>query len=388
MSHTAIDSLYRMGYTDREAAFVYMVAVHSGYFLRRQFIACVQRERGGVATSFLRKAAELGHVTALPCSEGRYLYHLHGKQVYQIIGRADSQNRRMKSTQEIRRRLILLDYVLHHLGKQTFLESEEAGQQLFTALKVKPEAVSRTTSFLPSVPVSFIQTAEMPTVHFAFVDEAQRSLSRFVRFLAAYGPLIRSLDHAQVVYVSTSPMNFEAAQHLFARHMPLTHAAGAACPLGIEHLLRWLTIQQEFHHGNGSITPAEHQLFLEGKSLYCAPVHTGLIASWNNGTMDADRVRKLLHPQTHRAQFVSELIDADYPQLLNPDAGRSLGSLRGQTPVQNVLFDNRMAGSAGVEVAGLGAGTTHPSGVPANARRSRPQPGENSAGPFSGPREN
>lgn len=127
MSYDAIDNLERCGYTDREATFLYMVAVHSGYFLRRQFIESVKRERGGVATSFLKKAMELGHLTALPCADGRYIYHLHSKQVYRLAGREDSQNRRLKSTPEIRRRLVALDYVLHHLGQEKFIESDEAG---------------------------------------------------------------------------------------------------------------------------------------------------------------------------------------------------------------------------------------------------------------------
>ena len=346
MSYTALDSLMRAGYTDREATFIYMAAVHSGYFLRRQFIASVKRERGGVATSFLRKAEELGHITALPCAEGRYIYHLHSKQVYRIIGRDDSQNRRLKSTLEIRRRLIALDYVLNHLGQESFIESDEARQQLFSSLKVKPEALQRTAAFLPSVPTSFQQSEEPPTVRFAFVDEAQRSTSRFAHFLEAYGGLIRSLERAVIAYASTSPMNFTAARRLFERFMPLGHGT-SACPLGIDHLIRWLETRHRFHAGRSAITPADHQLLLQGESIYRAPVHMGLIASWGNGAMDADKVRRLFHAETHRAQFVIELIDADYPKFLNSGVGSSMGSVRGQALPQKTLFDNDLAESEG-----------------------------------------
>lgn len=346
MSHTALDSLVRAGYTDREATFVYMASIHSGYFLRRQFIASVQRERGGVATSFLRKAAEMGHVTALPCAEGRYIYHLNSKQVYRIIGRDDSQNRRMKSTPEIRRRLIALDYVLNHLGQESFVESEEARQQLFSSLKVKPEALNRTAAFLPSVPTSFLQS-KPPTVRFAFVDEAQRSTSRFAHFLEAYGGLIRSLENAVVAYASTSPMNFTAARRLFERYMPIGQTTTNGCPLGVEHLVRWLETRHRFHSGRGAITPTDHQLLLQGESIYRAPVHLGLIASWGNGAMDADKVRRLFHAETHRAQFVTELIDTDYPKFLNSGVGSSMGSIRGQAIPQKTLFDNDLAESEG-----------------------------------------
>ena len=91
MSQNAFESLLRFGYTDREATFLYLTAVHSGYFLRRQFIECVHRERGGVATNLLRKAMKLGHVATLPCFEGRFIYHLHGKQIYRALDQSDSQ---------------------------------------------------------------------------------------------------------------------------------------------------------------------------------------------------------------------------------------------------------------------------------------------------------
>ena len=193
MSQSAFESLLRFGYTDREATFLYVVAVHSGYFLRRQFIACVHRERGGVATNFLRKAMELRHIRALRCNEGRFIYHLHGKQIYHAIDRSDSQSRRLKSTPEIRRRLISIDYVLLHLGKERFIESAEAMQQLFASLKAKPDAVERAAAFIQPGPVSILGADDKPTVRFAFVDETQRSMSRYRRFLAASSDLIRSL---------------------------------------------------------------------------------------------------------------------------------------------------------------------------------------------------
>lgn len=347
MSHAALESLIRAGYTDREATFVYMVAVHSGYFLRRQFIESVQRERGGVATSFLRKATELSHVTELPCAEGRFIYHLHGKQVYRMIDRSDSQSRRLKSTLEIRRRLIAFDYVLSHLRDQKFIESEEARSHLFTLLKVKPDAVSRASSFVQSVPTSFFGPEEAPTVRIAFVDEAQRSTSRFARFLKAYGELIRSLDRVEVVYVSTSPMNFAPAQRLFQQHMPLRYSSAPACPLGVEHLVRWLEVRRRFHHEHGPISPADHQLLLEGERIYRATVHLGLIASWDNGAMNADKVHRFFHAETRQVNFTTELIDADYPRFLNSDAGGSAGSVRGQVAQPKTLFDNDIAESVG-----------------------------------------
>ncbi len=91
MSYDGIDNLTGCGYSEREATFLYIVAVHSGYFLRRQFNQFVSRERGAIATYFLRRATELNHITELPCAEGRRIYHLSDRQVYRLVGLDSSQ---------------------------------------------------------------------------------------------------------------------------------------------------------------------------------------------------------------------------------------------------------------------------------------------------------
>lgn len=339
MSYDAIDNLTGCGYSEREAAFLYVVAVHSGYFLRRQFNQFVARERGAIATHFLRKAAELGQVTEMPCAENRIIYHLSSKQVYGMVGQRESQNRRIKSPREILRRLVALDYVLLHIDRERFIETDTARNQLFTQLKVKPENISCSEQFAHSVPVSLIGSAESPKIRFAFIDEGQRSTSMFARFLTTHKQLLCGLPTAETVYVSLSPAPFSQAQHVFDRHMPLRNSVSSACPRGIEHIVRWLEIQHRFHHGQGSIAPAEHQLFLEGQSIYRAPIHLGLIASWKNGAMNATKVRELFRVDAQRVSLVTELLDTEYPRSIDPTAGYTVG----YDDSQKCLFDKDLA---------------------------------------------
>src|SRR2546422_3891641 len=114
VQYDPIDTIGHLGYSEREATFLYTVATYSGYFLRRQFNFSVQRQRGAIATHFLRKAKRSGHVREIQCEPGRSLYQLHSKSIYGIVGQKDSRNRRVKSAGEIRRRLIMLDFVLAH----------------------------------------------------------------------------------------------------------------------------------------------------------------------------------------------------------------------------------------------------------------------------------
>ena len=50
-----IPALESLGYTDREAAFLYLAAAHSGYFLRRQFDYFTDRNKGSIVMRFLEK---------------------------------------------------------------------------------------------------------------------------------------------------------------------------------------------------------------------------------------------------------------------------------------------------------------------------------------------
>lgn len=336
MSHDAIDSLKGFGYSEREAAFLYLVAVHSGYFLRRQFNQFVARERGAIATHFLRKAIGLGHVAAMPCAEGRLIYHVADRRLYGLVGLPGSQGRRIKSPSETLRRLMLLDHVLLHIGREHFVETESAKRDFFLQRNARPEAVTRAEEFGHAVPVSYVKTEEKLLTRFAFIDEGQRSSAMFARFLKTHGALLRVLPGTEVAYVAATPAPFGQAAHVFERNMPLHNGVNSACPLGVDHLVNWLEVRHKFDDLRSSIAPLEHRLLLEGERIYVAQVHQGLMASWKNGAMNAEKVRKIFQQEAHRATLTTELLTADYPRLLDAPAGYNAGYDDQQKP----LFDN------------------------------------------------
>jgi len=47
VQYDAIDTIRCLGYSERQASFIYTVAVHSGYFLRRQFNVAVSGDAAG-----------------------------------------------------------------------------------------------------------------------------------------------------------------------------------------------------------------------------------------------------------------------------------------------------------------------------------------------------
>ena len=219
VQYDAIDTIRSLGYSERQASFIYTVAIHSGYFLRRQFNFAVQRRRGWIAANFLTKAKRAGHVREIQCAPARLLYQLCAKQIYKIVGQKNSRNRRAKSPREIRRRLIMLDYVLAHLGEQEFLETDASRREFFAQFGVKDDALVSTNKFGELLPVS-IRREKSLSVLFTFIDEGQRSIAKFDRFLATHDKLLCSLPAFTVVYVAITPELFKEAQHLFHRLFP------------------------------------------------------------------------------------------------------------------------------------------------------------------------
>ncbi len=89
-----VPALQAFGYTEREAAFLYLVSMHSGYFLRRQFDWFIDRNKGSIVSRFIAKARSAGHIDVLDYKQGWYVYHLCSRVIYRLCGDPESQLRR------------------------------------------------------------------------------------------------------------------------------------------------------------------------------------------------------------------------------------------------------------------------------------------------------
>jgi hypothetical protein len=231
MAVDSILALQTFGYTEREASFLYLVATHSGYFLRRQFDYFIDRNKGAIAQSFLEKARVARHIEVIDYGESRHVYHLFSKPIYRLLGDAESQNRRRKGDGLIRARLIALDYVLEHDGDH-YLESDEDRTHFFGRVRtVPPELFSdhdgKLFAALTTFPISVADRTQPATslVRFLFADEALLSTVKFSRFLSVIEHLLRALGTFEVVYASNSAHNFEHAESDFRARFAVTAPA-------------------------------------------------------------------------------------------------------------------------------------------------------------------
>jgi hypothetical protein len=317
LDYDPIASLESIGYLEREASFFYLVAVHSGYFVRRQFCQFVQGECGALPTRFLEKARRLHHIRVIECGRGRHIYHLISKPVYAALVSRDSQNRRIKGDAHMKSRLMVLDFVLANLGAN-ILEDEFSKVDFFTtqcdiAKELLPRSYAgRLMYFSDGFPI-LVTNAGIP--QFTFFDEGQVTTTRFERFLKQYQPLFEALGKFELIYLADRESSSGRATAMFNRFLPADRLRGVTSktPMGVEHFIEYLAASQRYE-AKGSVTSARDlEVLREGEHLYTTLEHRALQAAWNNQSTSTDRIRQRFLQKSFRATFAAVVLPYSYP---------------------------------------------------------------------------
>jgi len=242
-------TLFGFGYTKREAQFLELAALLSGYFVRRQFNDYIGRECGAVGQRFIERATTLGDVKVLPGLGGRTLYHVAASRVYVSCGDPENRNRRDHRPESIRRRLMALDYALSH-PDANWLLTEAKKVEYFSALGISqadlPSAVfARTTTrfFVDRQPL-FVGPDGAPS--FTFIDQGLKTFTEWELFLRHHRSLLQKINRASVTFASCQEFRFERA-HTLLRQM----VGGEKSEGGIdeERLTRFFRLQKLFDEG-------------------------------------------------------------------------------------------------------------------------------------------
>lgn len=327
--HDFIPDLEKLGYTPREAGFLALVAMHSGYFLRRHFNRYLHREDGGLAHSFLAKAQSKGHVRTLPLAQRRFVFHLSSRTLYRLCGVEDSQNRRVKGDRAIKTLLLSLDYILDH-PQQHFFRTEAQMLEYFhdqlgiplekmpAVVLTSPQGDKRTCYFVDRFPMSILALSEdaQPKVSFSFVDDGVETIVPFQRFLQRHELLLRSIPSSEVVYVAESRRHFAEAGRIFARMFPRLagHVAARECPLGVDHFIGYLRVRQLFSEDQVSPTFEQSKILAEAGSIYKSASHEELFRAWKNCDLNEHTIRSRYSPTPISISIRGYLIHATFPQ--------------------------------------------------------------------------
>jgi hypothetical protein len=221
-----IHAIEQFGYSEPEARFLRLVALHGGYFVRRQFLQSANCELGKRAQDFIEKVTGRKHACREIYREDRHLYRLHYKPIYAAIGEEDNRNRREHQPATIRVRLMALDFVQQHPEHHFLATEQDKLRYLFDTRKIDAgllpsrafcvKGVFFTRHFADELPM-FLSGATSPEIAFCYIDDGQFSMAAFRSYLRQYHRLFQALAPLGLSFVTHHQQRFEAARKALRR---------------------------------------------------------------------------------------------------------------------------------------------------------------------------
>jgi hypothetical protein len=222
-------ALEAFGFSPRQSRFLVLAALHSGYCLRRQYVAFAGIEYGKNVRDFLDSLVDRKFAGRFSIRADRgHIYHLQSRTLYRALGQEDNRNRRQASAAVIARKLMLLDFVLAKSGVE-WLATEEDKVQLFVDRLGLPindlpqhvydsarPATASTIRFFPhKLPIGV--TANQLDVRFV-VPAHEPAGGGFEAFLRDHARVFARLSKWSVVVIGPSdPPAFERCEAAFER---------------------------------------------------------------------------------------------------------------------------------------------------------------------------
>jgi hypothetical protein len=297
----SINAIASLGYTQDEARFLYIVAMHSGYFVPRQFLISSGAKRGKRSNNFAAKLESRGHATWREYDRTGGVYHLVSKTIYRRIGNENLRNRRRHSVEFIRTRLLLLDFVLANTSYD-YLETEPDKLRFFcqelgiprTALPAKnyegsPRTEPTLRYFVDKFPM-FIEGAESssPVVTLSYVDPGQASLAGFANHLHTYLPLFRQLGDFSFLYIANSPVHSVRADGCFSSIVRARLDADVS-----SEILRYFQLRNAWDLKKyGSLSANDIEWLKEATHRFHGDPFDGWYRAWTTGDLGEQALRR------------------------------------------------------------------------------------------------
>lgn len=282
----------KLGYTEREAQFLYVVATFSGNFLRRHFNLFTQTARGKADDDFIKKAAASGHVRELPFKQNNYCrYHLCARPIYAAIDKENSSHRKEARPVKAIQKLRILDFVLDNFNEdyleeerdkvQFFTDQKSIGRDLLPVRTYESEHGPRQTLryFVDKSPM-FLDGPENgsgPTPVFTYFENEYESPTSFPAHLDWYKPLMKALDgHYRFIYVASLLKNFDRAETQF--HAVLTGKSQVYNP----RLLRYFKLRKLWEaKALDKLSAKDYADLNQGEKRFAGPDYEQRYQSWH-----------------------------------------------------------------------------------------------------------
>ena len=225
-----IRALQDLGYTTRESEFLVIAALHSGYFLRREYRDFAGIESGKTAVLLEKKLLEARHALVTTYSFGTQIYHLRSHPFYKAMGEGDNRHRRSRAPLAIKAKLMGLDFVLGHPGNH-YLATEAEKRAFFVeqcgvdeetlpgmTYRAKGPGPDERRYFIEKYPLFIANESgsARAAVSFCYVDEGVLSTAGFESFLERYSSLFVALARFRLIYVAAESGHVRGARQKFS----------------------------------------------------------------------------------------------------------------------------------------------------------------------------
>jgi hypothetical protein len=322
-----VRALEALGFTARQTRFIALVALHSGYCLRRQYAAFAGIRYGKSVCDFFGKLVARGLATDFTqrADRGR-IYHLQARAIYRAIGEPEHRNRRETSAALIARKMMVLDYVLRH-ADAAWLATEDEKVDLFARLGVPPrhlpqrasapartEASSAIRYFRHEAPIALVGDPPVPTFVCLVTDTTGRMLEQFLR---DHSRLFAWLPAWTVVAIGPRPTGLHVCEGAFERYLrrPMETASAST-----DDDLVWFFRTRQAVDRNDltglSVTAIDR--FRTLREAFRPPVFDELYLAWQrdgDAVLASSAASARHHGVRSVGTLVTELLPFDYSQF-------------------------------------------------------------------------
>src|SRR6266571_7965790 len=295
-----IEGLQNFGYDLEEARFLCTAALHSGFFLRRQFLSFINGMKGWKDVALLNKLKANGHCRVTFFQHSRMVYHLSAKPLYEALGEKDNRNRREHQPSTIKNKIMGLDYVLEHPDHHYLATEREkldyfvhtrtiAPEDLPTRLYSSPHGHDpKAKHFVESYPIFLPAPGEgaAAPVHFCYVDEGLQTTDRFATYLNQYRRLFAALGDFHVIYTAESPRLFASAERIFEKFVMFVFGSPYPGDPEQQRILAYFQRRRQYENQDYSdFDTAALIRFREEKKRFAGEPYEALYTQWKAGDL-------------------------------------------------------------------------------------------------------
>lgn len=324
-----IQALETLGYDPDEAQFLSIAALHSGYFVRRQFLTFIGGTKGWKDVVFLEKLGANSHGIPTVYRHDRLVYHLCSKPLYAALGEPNNRNRRQHQPTTIKNKIMVLDFVLEHPDYDYYPTERHkldyfvgtqniAREDLPTKLYSSPYGHPPTSKhFVESYPMFLLSSPDgRPLPHFCYVDEGLQSTDRFATFLRQYRRLFRALGDFRVIYVAAHSALFASAERVFQKLLESTWPSPDVNVAENEQLIAYFRRRRAYEERDFSdFDTAGLIRFREEKKRFASEPYERLYTVWKGQDLEELRnfsAQAFNHQTPVSERFSTHVLDYDY----------------------------------------------------------------------------